>query len=138
MLQVRRVDLPPWRGATEVSILSDGGADAYQSFQPVFWQIIDFVHAAVVDYVNDATMTFETGRFPARDCLSGQYYIYSTYYHTISLSGSLVHAVKVSCACTETSDAPEEDNDYLGLDVVVNLWRDTGRLEVDMVSSSSI
>jgi len=147
-LRMLRIPVPDWapsyykRGAggeIEHELWSEAGVEAYEALKERRAELFAVADAAVNEYVNNDGLTEEedgVGHFPNRQRLSGKYWISEEGYD-VGDDGDFF--VSIMARCLERAwGAILADPDYLGLDVWIDVSRETGAITVSMVSSSSI
>jgi len=138
MIHMQRIPLPASEGTKSITLLEPNGSQAFAAFERIPDQISELLQRSVESYVNDDNMTSETGNFPARDRLASEFYVSEEVYKQIERDEVQCFWGAFFCACTEHEVDSDTNSPYLGLDVDIVLWPETGTLEVDMISSSSI
>jgi hypothetical protein len=135
---MQRIPVPVWappylaRGANGEALAEVSGPEGDRAaalFQPYLAQILSLVDRAVNDYVNNPDLTFseDEGCFPCRERLNGEYYREGPRY--VGEQGC--YSVRVLAHCIEKQRRPAQDEfDYLGLDVLIELDPATGSLYV--------
>jgi len=139
MVRMRRI---PAGSIPATDEFEEGGEDALRAFSGVFDPVMQIVHDAVEDYVNDDSLTFDSSenyQFPVRSQLAGEYYISELTYGKSDIEGQDVYWCSVMACCTGRIIADRADiSDYLGLDVMVTLPLNTVVPRLYSVDSSAI
>jgi hypothetical protein len=137
MIPMRLIPHPPWAHPFSRSVDERFGDDHLQPALAQRESILNEVHQAVQAYIDDRSLTFDTAAegFPARDRLTGEYYIASEHYHVNDepwfprVGRSKEYRISILVHCLEHLSHPHEtvsDQDYLGLDIHFDWLPDRG------------
>jgi hypothetical protein len=141
-LTMTRISPAKWASFPEPDMDDPGAEEAYRAFHKDYDAALRLVQEEVEKYVNDDDLTGATEEdreFPARSQMTGEYYLGYEMYEAREFNGRGCYCYVVQACCLEKKWAPKQKTfDYLGLEVRINLWKDTGKMEVDGVNHSVI
>src|SRR5579871_5979155 len=129
-LVVKEVRRPRWARRPIVDKEGAEGRAAFRAFAPHWKAIRQHIHKEWERTVNDPEMVFlsEEEGFPVKSELSGKYYYSDRSYGCRSFRGRDCYELVVMVHCL---GAQVPADDYLGLEMRVYLWKDTGDLEFE-------
>ena len=126
MLVMSLIYPPKWARKSIITIDPRFALSEYQRVASKRTVLLAIVQDAIQAYINDTILTCETNKegFPARDRLTGQYYIGSESFHCQELTpntkkvNALQYNISIMARCLEKIWSPNQiDQDYLGLEV---------------------
>jgi hypothetical protein len=150
MLHMTQIAVPGWARELTVEVDEDFGEEEYRRLSAHREQILDAVHEAVEQYVNDENYAYDD-QFPQRNKMTGEYYISSEGYSIYTERtpprrgerqwrfGPKQWRFSLSAHCLEKRWLDNQtDFDYLGLEVHF-LWEPVEqRITFGGIDSSSI
>ena len=145
LLTMHLIPRPPWADEPATTIgESPDSLEAYHRYQSIYGVLISSLNQAVEGYVNDPTFSSESEdeggivNFPAREVMTGEYYIYSSDYHgelDLGRDGMILACILVMCL-QKPRYIGHIKRTYLGLEVSFLLDLRSMELEVSRIDSS--
>jgi len=141
-ITIRHIPPPAWARQPQIHFAGIDAKSGYISIKAHWNELFPQLEGLIGEYLNNPDLTFLNADdgFPAKDRLTGEYYVSDESCHTDVILGRPVCRLSVMFHCLEQPWlAGVEDLDYLELEALVLLWLDTGELEIDPgLNSSSI
>ncbi|HET6249987.1 MAG TPA: hypothetical protein VFE47_20015 [Tepidisphaeraceae bacterium] len=134
---MRRINLPPWARPPVVDSkdVNDRGNKQLDAMRSL---VLSAVQDAVQGYIDDVNLVFdrESDGFPAREMLTGDYYI-GDEDRAPGATYKLFH-LWVMARCIGICPTRHKPDDYLGLNILLDVDCDEGTAELMGVDSSVI
>lgn len=110
--------------------------EEYLQIQERREEIEKLLKNAIEEYIYNDALCYEDGDFPYRRLLSGNYYISEESYSKSEDNLNINYEILLSIRMTSIENKKEQD--YLGLDFLLEFVNINGEIEIEVLTHSSI
>ena len=133
-IHAKKVDLPSFARVPDVDLDEEGGKESFKAFQPYLDNVYSHIDGELERSFNDPEIFFlnEEDGFPLRRDVTGEYYVSDTKYQIGQFhdGGTFVMWIVLHCLCN-AAEARGEDRDYVSMEMIVYLPRQTMEVEYE-------